>query len=58
MRFKKVPRKLTGGPFDGEIVYLNTPKTLTFTVRGMTGYYDSQGFWIQRTKKGMTCKAF
>lgn len=52
-----MPRKLIGGPFNGETVYLTTPKTLTFSVKGMTGHYNDQGFWITEIKKGMTCKA-
>lgn len=31
---------LEGGPFHGEKMYLTHGKTLTFTVRGKTGFYD------------------
>lgn len=42
---RKSPHKLKGGPFDGHTLYLCSPGTLTFTVKGQSGRYNSNGEW-------------
>lgn len=42
---RKSPHKLTGGPFYGHTLYLCSPGTLTFTVKGQRGRYNSNGEW-------------
>lgn len=42
--------RLIGGPFDGAVVELHSAGTLEFTVRGVTGRYDNNGHWREKSR--------
>ena len=42
---RKSPYKLEGGPMHGQTIWLTSGGTLTFTLHGQTGRYDTEGRW-------------
>lgn len=44
-RVVKRPHKLEGGPMHGHTLWLASGGTLTFTLHGQTGRYDTEGRW-------------
>lgn len=42
---RKHPYKLEGGPMHGHTLWLASGGTLTFTLCGQTGRYDTEGRW-------------
>jgi hypothetical protein len=42
-------RRMEGGPLHGHLLYLRTPSTLTFTIRGETGYYNERNNWVRKS---------
>jgi hypothetical protein len=42
-------RRMEGGPLHGHWLYLRTPSTLTFTIRGETGYYNERNNWVPKS---------
>jgi hypothetical protein len=49
MKVKKVVKRshlMRGGPYNGQILWLESQGTLTFTVHGQTGYYDVYDSWV------------
>lgn len=42
---RKRPYKLEGGPMHGHTLWLTSCGTLTFTLHGQTGRYDTEGRW-------------
>lgn len=42
------PYQCFGGPFDGEVIYLETSSTGSFRVGEMLGKYEAQGDYVQR----------
>lgn len=43
---RKQRQKLNGGPFNGAVIRMACPGTLTFTVNGETGRYDHNNNWL------------
>ena len=37
---------MTGGPLGGETLYLSSPGTYKFTLKGQTGHYDMRNNWV------------
>ena len=55
---RKLPRKgrktanvMTGGPLDGQTLWLSCAGTVSFTLNGQTGRYDANNRWIEESKK-------
>ena len=45
------PRKLSGGPYNGQQMHpCPTGRTLSFTAKGQTGFYDENGRWNSEAK--------
>lgn len=42
---RKRPYKLEGGPMHGHTLWLTSGGTLTFTLHGQSGRYDTEGRW-------------
>lgn len=47
-RVKKTRYMMYGGPLDLEHLYLETCGTLTFTMKGQTGFYNHNNKWVER----------
>lgn len=43
---KKTAYVMTGGPLDGQTLYLSSPGTLSFSLHGQTGHYNSENVWV------------
>lgn len=43
---RKTPHELSGGPWDGQILRLETPGTLPIVVQGQRGRYNASGKWV------------
>ena len=45
-RIHKQRHLMKSGPLDGHSLYLETPGTLTFTMKGQTGFYNFNDKWV------------
>lgn len=43
---KKTAYVMKGGPMDGRTLYLSSPGTLSFSLHGQTGHYNSANVWV------------
>lgn len=43
---KKIAYVMKGGPMDGQTLYLSSPGTLSFSLHGQTGHYNSENVWV------------
>lgn len=46
IRVKKTAYVMEGGPMDGQTLYLSSPGTLSFSLHGQTGHYNSENKWV------------
>ena len=46
IRVKKIAYVMKGGPMDGQTLYLSSPGTLSFSLHGQTGHYNSANVWV------------
>lgn len=42
----RVKQRLIGGPYSGQVVYMNSTGTLPFRVQGWYGRYDERNSWV------------
>lgn len=45
-RVKKIAYVMKGGPMDGQTLYLSSSGTLSFSLHGQTGHYNSENVWV------------
>ena len=43
---KKTAYVMKGGPMDDQTLYLSSPGTLSFSLYGQTGHYNSWNVWV------------